>query len=133
VDIRNELKDWDGPAIDDMKRQLDFLLPKHAVSIHGSARLKHLPRYIQAMKIRLEDMGREPAKDEQRQITVNNLERQLSDKINSLPNKRANARAVKDIQWLIQELRVSLFAQRLGTAQSVSERKISKAISALKA
>lgn len=133
VDIRNELKDWDGPAIDDMKRQLDFLLPKHAVSIHGSARLKHLPRYIQAMKIRLEDMGREPAKDEQRQMTVNNLERQLRDKINSLPNKRANARAVKDIQWLIQELRVSLFAQRLGTAQSVSERKISKAISALKA
>ena len=45
---------------------------------------------------------------------------------------RAKSAAVKDIYWLLQELRVSLFAQTLGTAQKVSESKISKAIAALR-
>ncbi|WP_276651485.1 ATP-dependent RNA helicase HrpA [Corynebacterium vitaeruminis] len=130
-DIQNQLKGWKGAAIDDLNRQLDFLLPEHAVSKHGVTRLKHLPRYLQAMSIRLEEMDRNPGKDQQRQEVVEKLEAQLSQKVSSARKGSIRVSNIRDIQWQLQELRVSLFAQRLGTAQSVSERKIAKAIQSL--
>ncbi|WP_442873658.1 ATP-dependent RNA helicase HrpA [Corynebacterium sp. SCR221107] len=130
-DVQSKLQGWTGDAIEDLRRQLDFLLPEHAVAKYGLPRLKHLPRYLQAMSIRLEEMDRNPSKDQQRQDIVNNLEAQLAQAMKAKPHNSVRVSDIRDIQWMIQELRVSLFAQRLGTAQSVSERKIAKAIQAL--
>ena len=52
-------------------------------------------------------------------------------KLQRLPANQAKSRAIKDINWRIQELRVSLFAQRLGTAKPVSPRRIEKMIDKL--
>ncbi|AKE41389.1 HrpA-like helicase [Corynebacterium kutscheri] len=131
--VDSELKKWSGPAIDDLKNQLKFLLPKNAIAIHGMEHLKHLPRYLQAMQLRLADMEHFPDRDADRQYVVNSLESQLKKRLAELPNSQAPVKKVREIQWMLQELRVSLFAQRLGTAQSVSERKISKAINNLSA
>ncbi|MGP6172997.1 ATP-dependent RNA helicase HrpA [Corynebacterium sp. A21] len=131
ANIRGELAQWTGEAIEDMKRQLDFLLPAHAISVHGITHLRHLPRYLQAMQIRLEEMPRDPDKDADRQDIVDGVLDYLSRRLQKLPTGREKTRAVKDIRWMIEELRVSLFAQRLGTAQPVSERRIQKAIDKL--
>ncbi|AEK92561.1 ATP-dependent RNA helicase HrpA [Corynebacterium pseudotuberculosis] len=128
--VKSEINNWTGPAIDDINNQLNFLLPPRAISQHGAHRLKHLPRYVQAITLRLEDMERMPDRDADRQLLVNRLERGLAQKIQK-SGQGKSAHQVRDIQWLIQELRVSLFAQRLGTTQSVSERKIAKAIEQL--
>ncbi|MBP3087771.1 ATP-dependent RNA helicase HrpA [Corynebacterium sp. sy017] len=128
--IKNQLEKHTGQAAEDMKKQLDFLLSPHALATHGINQLKHLPRYIQAISIRLHDAAHNSAKDRARQKIVNELEQSLEEKIHNMPHKPP-AQSVHRIKWMLQELRVSLFAQKLGTATSVSEHKISKAIAAL--
>mgnify|MGYP002648359236 FL=1 len=130
--LRAELSHWDGPAIDDMEKQFAFLLPPNAITVHGSAHLRHLPRYIQAMRIRLEDMSLDPDRDADRQAEVDNAKAYLANRLRNLPAGREKTREVKDIHWMIEELRVSLFAQRLGTAHAVSLRRIQKAVDKLR-
>lgn len=130
--LRAELSQWDGPAIDDMEKQLNFLLPPNAITVHGATHLRHLPRYIQAMRIRLEDMSLDPDRDADRQAEVDNAKAYLANRLRNLPAGREKTREVKDIHWMIEELRVSLFAQRLGTAHAVSLRRIQKAVDKLR-
>ena len=130
--LRAELAHWDGPAIDDMRAQLDFLLPRNAITVQGMSHLRHLPRYIQAMRIRLEDMNLDPDRDADRQAEVDNAKAYLSNRLRNLPAGREKTREVKDVRWMIEELRVSLFAQRLGTAHAVSLRRIQKAVDKLR-
>ena len=127
-----ELKHWEGPAIDDIRKQLEFLLPPHAITVHGMQHLRHLPRYIQAARIRLEDMNLDPDRDADRQADVDEAKAYLANRLRSLPAGREKSRDVKDIYWMIEELRVSLFAQRLGTAHAVSVRRIQKAADKLR-
>ncbi|MDK8678772.1 ATP-dependent RNA helicase HrpA [Corynebacterium accolens] len=130
--LRAELSQWDGPAIDDMEKRLNFLLPPNAITVHGATHLRHLPRYIQAMRIRLEDMSLDPDRDADRQAEVDNAKAYLANRMRNLPAGREKTREVKDIHWMIEELRVSLFAQRLGTAHAVSLRRIQKAVDKLR-
>ena len=129
--VRDELSEWTGESIDDMRRQLKFLLPPRAVSIHGAGRLQHLPRYLAAMRQRLADMERDPDRDADLQDSIAQATQYLEAKLKKLPTGREKTRAVKDITWMIEELRVSLFAQRLGTAHPVSLRRIEKAVDKL--
>ncbi|MHA2789154.1 ATP-dependent RNA helicase HrpA [Corynebacterium sp. S7] len=129
--VADELAKWEGPAIDDMRAQLEFLLPKNAITVHGIQHLQHLPRYCAAMKIRLDEMTIDPDKDADRQEVVTNTKNYLKAKLNRLPAGREKSREVKEIMWQIEELRVSLFAQRLGTPKPVSERRIQKMVDKL--
>ncbi|MBK4138163.1 ATP-dependent RNA helicase HrpA [Corynebacterium macginleyi] len=130
--LRAEISHWDGPAIDDMEKQLAFLLPPNAVTVHGSAHLRHLPRYIQAMRIRLENLSLDADRDADRQAEIDNAKAYLANRLRNLPAGREKTRGVKEIHWMIEELRVSLFAQRLGTAHAVSLRRIQKAVDKLR-
>ncbi|MCZ9308501.1 ATP-dependent RNA helicase HrpA [Corynebacterium sp. c6VSa_13] len=123
-----ELEQWEGPAIDDMNRQLEFLLPPKAVIVHGMGHLKHLSRYLTAMEIRLQDMASNPDRDAQRQDEIADVEQALDQVLARKTPATAKTTAVKDIRWMIQELRVSLFAQRLGTARPVSRKRVLNAI-----
>lgn len=126
------LEQWEGPAIEDMLRQMKQMLPEHAVSKLGAAKLRHIPRYCKAIELRLEDLALAGNRDAQRQAVINRLETRLGQVIQQRGSTRPiPAKTLYDLQWQLQELRVSLFAQRLGTAQTVSERKIQKAIDAL--
>lgn len=130
--VASQLDEWSGPAIDDMKGQLEFMLPKGAVARHGWAHLRHLPRYLEAMEIRLKDMARDPDRDADLEDEVTEVREYLDARLEKLPEGRRRSSAVRDIGWQIQELRVSLFAQRLGTAHSVSPTRVRKAIDKLR-
>ena len=131
ANIAAELEKWDGPAIEDMRSQLAFLLPKNAITVHGMVHLQHVPRYVEAMRIRLEDMGLDPDRDAERQDVVSATHAYLDAKLRKLPQGMRKSKAVKEILWRIQELRVSLFAQRLGTPKPVSQRRVEKMVDAL--
>lgn len=131
LSVAAELERWEGPAIDDMCAQLEFLLPEKAVLVHAQAHLRHLPRYFQAMEIRLTEMQEDPDRDADRQDEVEAVKAALKKKMSGRPAASWRTKAVRDVQWQIQEFRVSLFAQRLGTAGSVSRRRIEKAIAKL--
>lgn len=130
--VSTQLDEWSGPAIDDMKGQLAFMLPKGAVARHGWPHLRHLPRYLEAMEIRLKDMNLDPDRDADLEDQVTEVKKYLESRLAKLPEGRRKSAAVRDIGWMIQELRVSLFAQRLGTAHSVSPTRVRKAIDKLR-
>ena len=71
--------------------------------------------------------GREPALQE----TIDAVEGAYADLLDALPAGRRRAAEVADVAWMIEELRVGLFAQGLGTAYPVSEKRVRRAIAAL--
>ena len=93
----------------------------------GEDRLRHLTRYLRAMEVRLERAARNP-REAQLQATIDSVETAYADLLDTLPEPRRRSQAVLDLAWLIEELRVSLFAQGLGTAEKVSDKRVLAAI-----
>lgn len=86
------------------------------------ARLVHVERYLQARRQRAERWRLQPAKDEERQAAVAPF-------VQTLVSAPATG-AAEQLRWLIEEYRVSLWAQRLGTAEPVSIKKLQRAAEA---
>jgi ATP-dependent helicase HrpA len=103
----------------------------HPGFLHGLplARLEHYPRYLEALRRRVDRLKRDPARDQQRLLEVQPFERALE----RLRAARPGDPAVDRLRWQIEEFRVSLFAQELGTAEPVSAKRIAKAMAALEA
>lgn len=126
--LKSKISKLQGDAIDDIEQQLEFMLPKGAVARHGWNHLRHLPRYLEAIEIRLSEMNRNPDRDADREDVIYEVRDYLDARMKRLPSAAGKSASVRDIGWMIQELRVSLFAQRLGTAGSISPQRIRKAI-----
>ena len=118
-------------AIADVRSQLDRLLPNGFVTIAGVARLADLVRYVTAAARRLERLPHAIAADRERMARVHAVEDAYDDLVRALSPARAEAADVREIAWQIEELRVSLWAQQLGTPRPVSEQRIYKAIDAV--
>ncbi|MCL2781524.1 MAG: ATP-dependent RNA helicase HrpA [Actinomycetia bacterium] len=118
-------------AIEDIREQLDELLPAGFVTATGRARLGDLPRYLLAIRRRLDKLAAEPGVDAARMARVHHVRAAYRDLVAALPAARAEAADVRDIRWSIEELRVSLFAQQLGTARPVSDQRVYRAIDAI--
>src|SRR5690606_8976081 len=105
----------------------------------GTARLGHLPRYLKADLVRLEKAAASPERDASLawELTglTNDLQAVHDGVLAAAPGPLAvppaTLRALDDIRWMLEELRVSLFAQQLGTAGSVSPQRIRKALAAI--
>ncbi len=111
----------------DVRAQLDGLVRPGFVAATGLARLPDLERYLKAAQHRLERAAtnaREPVLQEQ----VDAVESAYADLLEALPPTRRAAPEVTEIGWMVEELRVSLFAQTLGTKGSVSEKRVRRAI-----
>ncbi|MFC4126723.1 ATP-dependent RNA helicase HrpA [Nocardia rhizosphaerae] len=117
---------------DDVRQQLDDLLFPGFVAEWGRARLRELPRYLQAAAQRLESLPGSAVRDRQGMAEVDRMLAAYDKLVRGLPEGRRNARDVTEIWWMIEELRVSLFAQKLGTPYPVSAKRIEKAISAIR-
>lgn len=119
-------------AVADIRAQLDRLLPKGFVTITGVTRLADLTRYLLAIGRRMERLAHGVGADRERMDRVHAVEDAYDDLVRSLSPARAAAADVVDIGWQIEELRVSLWAQQLGTPRPVSEQRIYKAIDAIR-
>ncbi len=108
----------------DLRQQLDRLVRPGFVADTGYHRLPHLVRYLRAMAERLEKGPQDLARDRQRMAEVQVVEEELAAFRDGLPAHRRADPDVVDIAWQVQELRVSLFAQRLGTPRPVSAKRI---------
>ncbi len=114
----------------DVRAQLDSLVRPGFVAATGVRRLRDVQRYLRAAQHRLERAAtnpREPVLQEQ----VDAVESAYADLLDVLPPARRAAPEVTDVGWLVEELRVSLFAQSLGTARPVSEKRVRRAIADL--
>ncbi len=123
-----------GPLVADVRAQLSSLVYPGFVADTGLAQLPHLRRYLRAMLQRLEKAPSSPAalaRDAASQEVVDRVETAYADLLDSLPPVERRSTAVRDVAWMVEELRVSLFANGLGTAYPVSEKRVSAAIAAL--
>ncbi len=115
-------------AIADIRAQLAGLFPAGFVTATGAGGLADLTRYVTAIGRRLERLPRDVAGDRDRMDRVHAVEDAYDDLLAALSPARADATDVRDIARQIEELRVSLWAQQLGTPRPVSEQRIYRAI-----
>ncbi|BBY94473.1 ATP-dependent helicase [Mycobacterium gallinarum] len=118
-------------AIADIRDQLARLMPKGFVTATGAGRLVDLTRYLTAINRRLERLPHAVGADRERMQRVHDVQDALDDLIGALSPTRAGADDIRDIARQIEELRVSLWAQQLGTPRPVSEKRIYRAIDAV--
>ena len=117
-----------GP-LNDIRTQLTALLHPGFVSAAGLERLAHFPRYLEAMRDRLKTLSSEPGKDRTRMSEFERMATVFADAGGVIPLPTNAPPALVETRWLLEEYRVSVFAQRLGTAQPVSPQRIQKVLS----
>jgi ATP-dependent helicase HrpA len=113
----------------DIRNQCEGLLGKEWVGRTPYERLQHLPRYLKAINVRLEKLRANPARDAQNMTQLNPLLQQWQRKL-STQHGAVDAR-MEDFSWMMQELRVSLFAQELKTPVIVSVKRLEKILAGL--
>jgi ATP-dependent helicase HrpA len=113
----------------DMRAQLDALVFPGFVTAAGAERLPDLVRYLKAIEARLAKLPAGASRD----ILAMTGVHAVQDELAQLRARRPHDPRVEDVRWMVEELRVSLFAQGMKTKHSVSEKRIYRAIDDLTA
>ena len=108
----------------DIRSQLEWLLHKGFIADTPYERLQHVPRYLKAISLRIEKLRGNPSRDTQCMAQMQPLV-QAWQKLRQAQQRGTDSR-VDDFAWLLQELRVSLFAQELKTPVIVSVKRLEK-------
>jgi ATP-dependent helicase HrpA len=117
-------------ACADIGEQLARLFPRGFVAATPPAQLAHYPRYLKAIALRLDKLKAEPARDVQRLAEIAALQTPY---LRELAARKGQADArLQEFRWLLEELRVSLFAQELRTPMPVSVKRLQKVWDALR-
>jgi len=111
-------------AIADIRGQLGQLMRPGWIVLTGTQRLPDVARYVRGIEHRLERLRDAPEHDFDAMLRVQRLEREYDELHEALPPSRK--RDAWPIRWMLEELRISLFAQTLGTSQRVSEKRVSR-------
>ncbi|NBE84223.1 ATP-dependent RNA helicase HrpA [Micromonospora rubida] len=115
-------------ALADIRVQLSGLVHAGFITEAGYARLPDLLRYLTAIERRLDRLPGNPQRDRQQQDRIAVVQKEYADLLAALPPSRRQSAAVRQIRWMIEELRVNVFAQALGTPYPVSEQRIYRAM-----
>jgi ATP-dependent helicase HrpA len=119
------------PALSDMKAQLARLVHPGFVQEAGPVQLRRYPAYLAALghrRQRLDDGIAAVNRDRQQLAMVTDLEDAYLHAVAALPDGRPPGAALRTVRWMLEEYRISLFAQQVGTAGPVSDQRIRKAL-----
>ena len=119
-----------APANQDVRAQLEWLLHKRFIADTPYERLQHVPRYLRAINLRIEKLRSNPARDTQCMSQMQPL-MQAWQKLRQAQQGKPDPRA-DEFAWLLQELRVSVFAQELKTPVIVSVKRLEKMLATLR-
>ncbi|MEO7431777.1 MAG: DUF3418 domain-containing protein, partial [Dokdonella sp.] len=114
---------------DDLKEQLNELLAPGFLRDVGKSRLAEFPRYLRAMKLRAERLRQDPARDQARMLALQGYWR---DYLKLRAERGGEDAALSQLRWLVEELRVSTFAQELRTREAVSPKRLAKLVEELR-
>ncbi|CAN5277984.1 ATP-dependent RNA helicase HrpA [soil metagenome] len=117
------------PAMTDMRAQVGRLVHGGFVADVGAAQLRQLPRYLGAVADRRERLvGGGLARDAQLMGPIVALQEAYQHRMDALPDPRLPGAALVKVRWMLEEYRVSLWAQGRGTAYPVSDTRIRRAL-----
>jgi ATP-dependent helicase HrpA len=120
------------PAVADMRAQLSGLIYPGFVTATGYRRMPHLTRYLRGIERRLDKLPENPGRDAASMAVAQRAEQAYRQAVAELPAPRRDQPDVAEVRWMLEELRVSLFAQTLGTQAPASENRILAALSRLR-
>ncbi|MDB5935984.1 MAG: hrpA, partial [Massilia sp.] len=112
-------------AAADMQAQLQALVHKRFVTETDYAQLAHFPRYLKAINVRLEKLRADPARDAKSMAEWTGAASQFL-RISKIQAGKNTDPRMSDFRWMLEELRVSLFAQELRTPMPVSAKRLQK-------
>ncbi|WP_299018547.1 ATP-dependent RNA helicase HrpA [uncultured Photobacterium sp.] len=115
-------------ALSDIKAQIEGLIFKGFATECGWRKLPDILRYMRAIERRMEKLPIDPNKDRMHIIKIESVVSDYKELLNKIPKGQPVPQKVKDIRWMIEELRVSFFAQQLGTPYPVSDKRVRNAI-----
>ncbi|WP_312797318.1 ATP-dependent RNA helicase HrpA [Kocuria sp.] len=113
-------------AFKDMSEQLSRLIHPGFVARTGWRALQHVPRYLAGINVRLDKLSGHLQRDAVAMQTVHDLEAEYRAAVDAVPSTVPTPAALRAVRWDLEELRISFFAQELGTAHTVSEKRIRK-------
>ena len=111
-------------ALSDMKSQISGLIYQGFVQKSGYARLPDLLRYLQAIDKRMDKLAQDVNRDRAVMLRVEQVQQAYQQLLAKLPKSKPISDEVAEIRYMIEELRVSLFAQQLGTKYQVSDKRV---------
>lgn len=111
-------------ALSDIKSQLASLVYQGFVQKSGYDRLPDLQRYLQAIDKRIDKLAQDVNRDRAAMLRVEQVQQAYQQLLAKLPKSKPISDEVVEIRYMIEELRVSLFAQQLGTKYQVSEKRV---------
>ncbi|MBE2897837.1 DUF3418 domain-containing protein, partial [Pasteurellaceae bacterium 20609_3] len=117
-------------ALSDIKSQLSGLIYPHFVQQTGVARLGDILRYLKAVEKRLDKLLQDVNRDRANMLRVEKVTQAYQQLLAKLPKSKPVSDEVAEIRYMIEELRVSLFAQQLGTPYPISDKRVLNAIEA---
>jgi len=110
--------------VSDIKQQLEVLFNKNYLSLISWSELEQYTRYMKAIELRLEKYQRELPRQKMLTGQVNALEKRWLERVKACEERSEVVPALIEYRWLIEEYRISLFAQQLGTRESVSQKRM---------
>ncbi|MEV6350359.1 ATP-dependent RNA helicase HrpA [Actinoplanes sp. NPDC051851] len=119
------------PALADVRQQLKGLVHAGFVTETGWRQLHHLPRYLKGVVHRLDRLGGGTGRDRQLTTQIHEIESEYRGLRAEAARGGPAEEGLREIRWMIEELRINYFAQSLGTAYPVSDKRIFKAMDAL--
>ena len=111
-------------ALSDMKSQISGLIYQGFVQKSGYVRLPDLLRYLQAIDKRMDKLVQDVNRDRAAMLRVEQVQQAYQQLLAKLPKSKPISDEVAEIRYMIEELRVSLFAQQLGTKYQVSDKRV---------
>lgn len=117
-------------ALSDVKAQIEGLIFSGFATECGWKRLPDILRYMRAIERRMEKLPIDPNKDRLHMLKIESVANKYKELLNKIPKGMAIPDNVREIRWMLEELRVSYFAQQLGTPYPVSDKRIINAIEA---
>jgi ATP-dependent helicase HrpA len=114
--------------LEELRGELSALVPVHFIGLYAVSRMAHLPRYVKALSIRARRGIEHLEKDRTKAEAVHPFRQGLAELLGSLSPSSSDEKrdAVEDFFWMLEEYKVSVFAQELGTAAPVSRKKLEK-------
>ncbi|MEG9414334.1 ATP-dependent RNA helicase HrpA [Vibrio cholerae] len=117
-------------ALSDVKAQIEGLIFSGFATECGWKRLPDILRYMRAIERRMEKLPVDPNKDRLHMLKIESVANKYKELLNKIPKGMAIPDNVREIRWMLEELRVSYFAQQLGTPYPVSDKRVINAIEA---
>jgi ATP-dependent helicase HrpA len=111
-----------------MKSQLARLVRRGFVGDDGADQLRQLPRYLAAIDHRRSRLDSDVMRDRQLMEQISDLQASWEHRMEALPEGRPPGEALRRVRWMLEEYRVSLWAQHLGTAHPISDARIRKTL-----